>query len=220
MSITTVLLCKEKAMESVEVNNHYLKPLAKEGIPESSVLLLPLLYNTPTKILAKTAKAYLDKLITKIPTSVTNLVIADSSYFKFITKIAKVSDKYGAVVKGNHPGYLHFTCVYIPNYKSLFKQPENKKLIELGIKAIAGTATSVLINSAEYGFQFGSDRELLDSLYQYPVLAADIETTGLSLEDEIVSISFAWTKHDGLAIDLSITGIYYLKEFLETYKVT
>ena len=68
MSITTVLLCKETAMESVEVNNHYLEPLVKEGVPLGSVLVLPLLYNTPTKILAKTAKAYLDKLITKIPT--------------------------------------------------------------------------------------------------------------------------------------------------------
>ena len=57
MSITTVLLCKETAMGSVEINNYYLNPLAKEGVAESSVLVLPLFYNTPTKILAKTAKA-------------------------------------------------------------------------------------------------------------------------------------------------------------------
>ena len=218
MSITTVLLCKETAIEKTEISNNYLEPLAKEGVLPSSVLVLPILYNTPTKIIAKTAKAYLDKLIGNIPESASKLIVADSNYFKFITKVAKISDKYGSVVKGKHPGYEHFTCVYVPNYKTLFKQPENAQLIELGIKAIAGTGTTVLINSAEYGFQYGSDRELLDSLYQYPVLAADIETTGLSLEDEIVSISFAWTKHDGLAIDLSITGIYYLKKFLETYK--
>ena len=218
MSITTVLLCKDTAMESVEVNNHYLEPLVKEGISPGSVLVLPLIYNTPTKILAKTAKAYLDKLITKIPNSVHRLIIADSNYFKFITKTAKVSNSYGTVVKGKHPGYLHFTCVYVPNYKTLFQQPENSRLIILGIKAIAGTGTAVLISSAAYGFQHGSDRELLDSLYKYPVLAADIETTGLDLEAEIVSIAFAWTKHDGIAIDLSINGIYYLKQFLETYK--
>ena len=104
MSITTVLLCKETAMESVEVNNHYLEPLVKEGVAMGSILILPLLYNTPTKISAKTAKAYLDKLITKIPNSVHRLIIADSSYFKFITKIAKVSDKYGTVVKGESSG--------------------------------------------------------------------------------------------------------------------
>ena len=218
MSITTVLLCKETAMESVAVNNHYLEPLVKEGIPIGSILILPLLYKTPTKVLAKTAKAYLDKLAAKIPNSVNKLVIADSSYFKFITKTTKVSDNYGNVVSGRLSGYTQHSCVYVPNYKSLFKQPENKQLIELGIKAIAGKAASVLINSAEYGFFHGSDRELLDSLYKHPVLAADIETTGLDLEDEIVSIAFAWTKHDGVAIDLSINGICYLKEFLENYK--
>ena len=134
MSITTVLLCKETAMESVEVSNHYLEPLVKEGIAMGSILVLPLLYNTPTKIVAKTAKAYLDKLIDKIPNSVHRLIIAESSYYKFITKTAKVSSNYGTVVKGKHPGYLHFTCVYVPNYKTLFQQPENKQLIELGIK--------------------------------------------------------------------------------------
>ena len=216
--ITTVLLIKEDALNLAEIHNHYLTKLNKESILPSSVLTLPLIYNTPTKILAKTAKAYLDKLIGKIPGSASRLIIADSNYFKFITKVAKISDKYASVVKGKHPGYEHFTCVYVPNYKSLFKQPENKQLIELGIRAIAGTGTTVLINSAEYGLQHGSDRELLDSLYQYPVLAADIETVGLDLKTEIVSIAFAWTKHDGIAIDLSINGTYYLKKFLETYK--
>jgi len=216
--ITIILLIKEDSLNKAEISNHYLSKLMEEGVLPSSVLTLPLMYNTSTKILAKTAKAYLDKLIGKIPESASKLLIADSSYFKFITKTSKVSSNYGAVVAGSHPGYAHFTCAYVPNYKSLFQQPENAQLIDLGIKAIAGTGNSVLIKSAEYGFQYGSDRELLDSLYQYPVLSADIETTGLSLEDEIISISFAWTKHDGLAIDLSITGIYYLKKFFENYK--
>ncbi len=218
MSITTVLLCKDTAMESTEITNYYLKPLTNAGILQSSVLILPLIYNTPTKILAKTAKAYLDKLIGNIPESASKLIIADSHYFKFITKITKVSDKYGSTVKGSYPGYTRFTCVYVPSYKSLFQQPENSQLIKLGIKAIAGTGTAVLINSAEYGLRYGSDREILDSLYKHSVLAVDIETTGLSIEDEIISIAFAWDKHNGVAIDISINGTYYLKEFIETYK--
>jgi len=220
MSITTILLCKDTAINSTEINHYYLEPLEQEGIPVQDILVLPLLYNTPTKILAKTAKAYLDKLIHKIPDSVTNLIIADGNYFKFITKITKISDNYGTVVSGQLPGYVQYRCVYVPNYQSLFKQPENAQLITVGLKAIAGTDTTVLINSVEYGFFHGSDRELLDKLYQYPVLAADIETTGLNINAEIISIAFAWTKHDGLAIDLSINGIYYLKQFLETYKGT
>jgi DNA polymerase-1 len=218
MIITTVLLIREDAMDRVSINEHYLIPLEKEGIPKSSVTILPLLYNTPSKVLAKTGKAYLDKLISGIPDTVTKLIIADSSYYKFITKIQKVSSKYGAIVKGSHTGYEIFDCVYVPNFKSLFKQPENINIIKIGIKTIAGTESNVIIHFAEYGLQFGSDREILDDLHKHPVLTADIETTGLAIDSDVVSIAFAWTKHDGVAIDTSINGSYYTKKFIEQYR--
>jgi DNA polymerase I len=215
--ITTVILIKESAMGTAAIDTHYLQPLAKEGIPTDAILIKPLYYNNAVKVYAKTAKAYLDKLLSRIPDTVINLIIADSSYYKFITGAGKVSTYYGTTIKGKHDGYSAFNCVYVPNYKTLFKQPENSQLIDLGLKAIAGTGTSVLIKTAQYGFEYGSDRELLDSLHKYPVLAADIETTGLTLYDQIVSVSFAWSKHDGIAIDLSITGMYYLRKFLQAY---
>ncbi|SVD35960.1 uncharacterized protein METZ01_LOCUS388814, partial [marine metagenome] len=65
--ITTILLIKEDAINRLELHNHYLNKLSKNGIPKNNIAILPLLYNTPTKIIAKTAKAYLDKLIGKIP---------------------------------------------------------------------------------------------------------------------------------------------------------
>lgn len=215
--ITTVILIKENAVRDSSIRDFYLDPLAAEGVSKTSVLVLPLMYNTPIKVMAKTAKAYLDKLIDKIPKTVTNLIIADSSYFKFIVKVTKVSTHYGSKIKGAYPGYDKFDCVYVPNYKSLFKQPENAQLIELGLKAIANTRNSVHINYSEFGFEHGSDRELLDSLYKHPALSVDIETTGLKLTDKIVSITFCWSKSDGVAIDLSINGLYYIKKFFETY---
>ena len=215
--VTTVLLIKEDSLGAQAINDNYLDPLASEGIPIDSILILPLMYNPSGKVLAKTGKAYLDKLINRIPGSVTKLIVVGSSYFKIITKLQRVSDHYGATVKGAYAGYDKFDCVYVPNHKSLFKQPENAPLITQGLKAIAGTSNTVIINSAEYGLQYGTDKEILDSLYKYPVLVADIETTGLGIDSSIVSIAFAWTKHDGVAIDISISGQYYLRKFLETY---
>ena len=84
--ISTVLLIKEDAINMPELHTYYLNKLSKNGIPKDTVLILPLLYNTPTKIIAKTAKAYLDKLISKIPKSVSKLIIADSNYFKLLLK--------------------------------------------------------------------------------------------------------------------------------------
>jgi DNA polymerase-1 len=218
MDITTALLIKENSITLTSIDEYYLDPLSKEGIPKGNIAIYPLLYNTPSKILAKTAKAYLDKLIHKIPNTVTKLIIADSSYFKFITKTATVSPFYGTTIPGAFPNYTKFECAYVPNYKSLFKQPENSDLITLGIRAIAGNSASVDIHSAEYGFKFYSDREILDSLYKYPKLSVDIEATGLTLEDTVYSIAFAWDKHNGAAIDIDITGYYYLKKFFESYK--
>jgi DNA polymerase I len=218
VAITTVILIKENALDLSAIDSYYLDLLEKEGIPKSSVTVLPLLYNTPKKVIAKTAKAYLDKLLSKIPDTVTNLIIADSPYFKFISKLQKITSVYGAVVPGGYDGYEKFNCVFVPNYKSLFKQPDNDNLIQIGLKAIAGTASKVRINYAGYAFKHGSERELLDALYVHPELTVDVETTGLTLDDYIISIAFAWNKHEGIAIDISITGMHYVKEFLESYK--
>ncbi len=216
-NITIALLIKEDAMDPTSLNEHYFDLLAKEGIAKDSTIVYPLLYNTPTKVLAKTGKAYLEKLIAKLPDTVTKLIIADSNYFKFITKMVKISAFYGTTIPGALDNYVKFECVYVPNYRSLFKQPENANLITLGIKAIAGNGSTVAVHSAEYGFEFGSDREILDSLHKYPVLTADIETTGLRLEDMVYSIAFAWDEHNGVAIDIDINGYYYLKEFFKKY---
>ena len=53
MSITTVILLKETAIRNTEISNYYLDPLDKLGITKESILVLPLLYNNPTKIVAK-----------------------------------------------------------------------------------------------------------------------------------------------------------------------
>jgi len=70
IEIEAVILIKDDAMDTVSIMEHYLNQLDTEGINRQSVQVLPLLYNTPKKVLAKTAKAYLDKLLTKIPTTV------------------------------------------------------------------------------------------------------------------------------------------------------
>lgn len=217
MAITTILLLKETAMGSAPVDEYYLNPLQADGIPKNTVAILPLLYATSTKVTAKVAKAYLDKLLVKLPATADKLIIADSAYFKIITKAGKVSPYYGTTIPGKYPGYERFTCVYVPNHNSLFKQPENARLITLGLKTIAGKSNSALIQSSEFGFTYGSDREILDSLHQHKILTADIETTGLELGNRIVSIAFAWSRHDGVAIDLTVNGVYYLTKFFESY---
>lgn len=218
MTKTTAILIKENAMDEDNLRQHYLGLLAENGIPEEDIIVLPLMYNQPTKVAAKTAKAYLDKLRSKIPATVDKLIIADAPYFKIVTKHVKISSTYGATVPGKYTNYEDYTCVYIPNYKSLFKQPENQKLIEIGIQKIGTKSTTFHIDSAQYALEFNQDHPLYDQLYQYDELTLDIETTGLTLEDRIITASFAWTMHEGVAIDVDVNGYIHLKRFLETYQ--
>lgn len=218
MPKTIAILIKESAMEEDSLRSAYLELLKDNGIPEEEVVVLPLLYNTSKKVVAKTGKAYLDKLLDRIPDTVTRLIIADSFYFKFITKIVKISSTYGKVVKGAYDGYTDFDCVYVPNYKSLFKQPENAQLIEVGISKIGNKSTELCIESSQFALEFNQDHALYDQLYQYSELTIDVETTGLSLESKIISISFSWSETEGVSIDLEVNGYYHLKRFLETYQ--
>ena len=181
MSNNIALLIKNSDKFSFELHEHYLNVLGKDA------LVYNLLYNKLSTVTAKTAKAYLDILITKIPSHVEKLVIADSNYFKFITKIQKLSSKYGALVPGRYDGYTRFTCVYVPHFKSLFKSPENKSLIDAGLNAVVSNQTDIIHNS-NYALTYNSDRELLDALYMHDTLAVDIETTGLSLNSSIIAL--------------------------------
>ena len=127
MSNNIALLIKNSDKFSFELHEHYLNVLGKD------TPTYDLLYNKLSTVTAKTAKAYLDILITRIPSQIDKLIIADSNYFKFITKVQKISSKYGALVPGKYAGYTRFTCVYVPHFKSLFKSPSSNCSVNLHI---------------------------------------------------------------------------------------
>jgi len=217
MTITTVILIKENSQDTHLLNVHYIQPLVDNGLTREEITVLPLLFNPDGKIVAKTAYAYLDKLLNAIPSTVTTLVVADAPYFKFITGEKSLKETYGKTVYGKHTGYDRFECVYVPNYRSIFKQPDNEEIIKIGINTISGNKIKIRIDYEDYGYTHGSDKILLDQLFQYPELVVDIESTGLSLDSKILTIAFAWSKYEGIAIDLDINGSYYLRKFFEQY---
>lgn len=219
-TITTAIFIKEDAIEFQSLNEYYYKPLANLGIEKENIEVFKLIYDNPKKVTAKVGKAWLAKIVEELPKSLINIIIADSNYYKWVTKATKVSKNFGVSVLGKLDGYEDFRCVYVPNYKSLYKQPENQQLIDLGLETIAGFVKTAVVQSEEYSTELGTEKDLLDSLYKYPKLTLDIETTGLALTSSIITISFAWDKHNGIAIDVRETGYWNIKEFLVTYSGT
>jgi DNA polymerase-1 len=217
---TTAILIRDTAFDTSSLLEYYLIPLEKLGIPRNTIIIKKLIYSTPSKVQAKTGKAWLDKLREDIPSTITRLIVADANYFKWLAKSNKITDKYGMVLQAQYKGYTDLSIVYVPNYKSLFKQPENNGIITAGLNAMFQEDREAVIHTATYAFAWGEDISLLDQLHQYPALTIDIESAGLEYDSHPSTISFAWDKHNGIAIDLDQCGYVHTRRFLQEYTGT
>jgi len=216
--VTTLILIKEDAVVATELFKHYVKPLEDKGLDVNEIAAHGLLYEN-NKVKAALGKGYLRMLLPKLEKlpKLKYLIVADTSYFKWITKKTKVTDCYGETFQGELEGYEDYKIVLVPNHKSLFFNPANQELIDEGITAITGFKKPGIIHSSEYIHSKEHASKFFMKLMKYPALTVDIETTGLHLGAEILSIAFAWNEHNGGVLYLRNTGTKYLKGFFESY---
>ena len=219
--ITTLILIKDDAVIGHEILQHYVRPLEAKGLSKDNIAVFGLLYED-SKIRAELGKAYLKMLLPKILKleTVENLIVADTNYFKWLTKNTKVTNCYGETFDGKLDGYENFKVVIVPNFKSLFYNPNNVELINEGFTAITGFKKPNIIHSSKYITTPDKVEDFLHSLIKKPALTIDIETTGLHLGSEILSIAFAWDKHNGGAIYMKHINKQLIKEFFVNYKGT
>ena len=94
--ITTLILIKEDAIIRTELFKYCIKPLEDRGLSGNNIAVFSLLYEN-SNIKAELGKNYLRMLLPKINKleTVENLIIADSNYFKWLTKQTKVTNSYG-----------------------------------------------------------------------------------------------------------------------------
>ena len=219
--ITTLILIKKDALVTAELTKYYVDPLADYGISADNVAANGLLYED-SKVKVDLGKGYLRMLLPtleKLP-KLKKLIVADTNYFKWLTKQTKVTNSYGETFKGELTGYENYEIVLVPNYKSLFYNPNNIELIQEGISAISGRKKDDIIYSAQYIHTKEEASNFFMKLLKHPELTIDIETTGLNLGIEILSIAFAWDKHNGGVLYLRDTGTDYLKGFFKMYEGT
>ena len=107
--ITTLVLIKEDAIIEHELLKYYVNPLHDKGIDKDSIAVYGLLYED-SKVKAELGKAYLRMLLSKILKleTVQNIIVADNSYFKWLTKKTKVIDCYGETFSAKLDGYEDF----------------------------------------------------------------------------------------------------------------
>lgn len=179
------------------------------GIPHDDVLILDLHYSqTAKKTPAAEMKEYINTVLKPVleDQNVQYLVVADSEYFKILTKETKVEI---------HLGYVKdcvfgpWKVVYVPSYRSVFYDPDKVRAkIKQGMEAVIAHANESytppgndIIKFAAYPSGTKEIAEWLEKLLAMDCdLAIDIEAFSLKHHDAgIGTITFAWNETEGIA---------------------
>jgi len=137
------------------------------------------------------------------------LLVVNSEYFKILTN-EKLEEAIGSVYNCVIDGYEDIQVLPCINPAVLNVQPNKKALLDRALstlgKVINGTfkeAEPFKFESYELVTTTTRAKEVFQSLLSYPLLTADIETTGLRVgEAEILTIAFAWNEYNAVSFAL------------------
>lgn len=206
------ILIKDSYFIRKDIENYYVKPL---GL---NCMAFSLYYEPNNKITATKAKDYLKKILPAlVKQGISYLYVADSTYFKVLTKQRKAEPFIGYVLPCTLQGYEHLQVIYGINYGQVIYNNNMSSRLDLSLNALQCSIRGVnnifgdTIQEAIY-----EAPERLHELLDCSKLAIDIETTGLTIKDSIVSIAFATSTKHGMAFSLEDKSL--IKTFFERFR--
>lgn len=222
------ILIKENALNNEnEIFKYYIKPI--QDLYKDNILIVGLPYNSKGKITVAFAKEYLTKCLEYLEEyNIKHLLVADSVYFKTLTKVGKTEPYLGYIVDCKYEGYKNLKAILTLNYSSLFYKPDNISKIDLSIQILRNLYASCIkklgediIHSSDYPSSNKDIEKTLYKLLSYDALACDTENFGLSLDTaDIASIGFAWDQHNGVSFLVNEHSKKLLKGFFTKYEGT
>lgn len=227
-SYPTAILIKDKHFKPDQIKKYYVDPLVKLGVPIDSLITFNLDYPND-KVTATQAKKYLGYLLPAlVKVGVSNLLVADATYYKILTGQKKADQNIGYVHPCVIKGFTHINVAFTINYGALLHNPNQISRIDLSVQALAshlnGTLVplgeDVLVNPIYHTSLTSRQAQLaLDSLLTKPMITCDIETYGLQLDKGIGSIAFSWNQNEGMAFLIkSSSCLHAIKMFFERYR--
>lgn len=225
------LLIKESAFAKILLEEHYIKPLTDKGINPSSIIALSLTYNDNNKAPVTLIKDSLQTVLKScVQLRTTTLLVADSAYFKVLTKERTSEPHHGSIKKCAIEGYEHISVILSVNYQSFLHNPDMKQRLDMSIDTLVAHMKGIpkilgagIIHDARYPERTHEIKEEIENLHNYAMLACDVETFGLDINTcGLATIAFAWSQHEGVAfnVDLGPTDEVkmYLRNFFERYQ--
>ncbi len=235
-SYDVALLIKPSSLLKVPIVNAYINPLNALGIKPDNICAFDLVYGPGKKPPVSLQKAYLDDLLPILKDLGTKvLLVADPAYFKTLANQRKADVHYGSVMPCAIKGYEYLNVILVPNYQGLYFNPGLQDKLDMSLKTLSdhtkGTHKELGINiikSAKYIHTPADVYAYLDDIKKHPALSVDVETLSLNFwETGIVTIGFAWNKHEGIVIwcdsydnNPNIKVRELLKNFFYTYTGT
>lgn len=213
----TAVLIKDTAFNKRDIQTNYITPLNLLGTPSESLIAFTLDSDT-NKTSVKFMKAYLDELLPAIAAiGVHTLYVADSGYFKVLTKQGKADPHFGYVLPCKIAGFETMNVVLGLNHQALIYNPDLQAKLDMSLKTLANSLAGVykaigigIIHSAQYPSSVQSISDALDSLHQYSHLTADIEAFSLRFNEAgIGTCAFAWDQHNGVAFAVDFEQVVF-----------
>jgi len=208
------ILIKEAALDKDLLIQNYINPLLKFGFNESDFVAIGTHYNDNNKIPAKDGKIFSGKIL-KVCKSLqlSTLLVADTNYFKFLTKLTKTTNKIGAVLPCKWDNYEDINILLSTNYQATFYNDKARFTLNESLRALANfihaNQTEIgtnIIETAVYPQTITEIKDALFNLNHYGALTCDIETFGLRFNEcSIATIAFAMDQHSGIAFDITHT---------------
>lgn len=219
---TICILIKASYFDETNLIKHYINPIKSQGI--DSIMACELNYPT-SKITVGQAKQEISKLLPALSNyGIRYLYVADATYFKALTGQTQTDKHLGYVLPCKIKGFEHIYVVLGINYGQLLYNPNLDTKLSLSLDTLIShyqgcyVVRGDIIQSASYPQTEDEIERELTNLLQHPILACDIETTGLGLDSELYSIAFAKDQHNGSAFRVS--NKRQLKHFFEKYRGT
>lgn len=205
------ILIKEKALKKHNIIKYYIHELEKKGIDPETIVIASLDYLPNNKASVKLQKEHLNTLLKELTVlEVDTLLVADSNYFKTLTKVPKVEPYHGYIKPCMIKEYEFFNVILSINYEALFYDPNKLSKLTLSLDTLANHISKThvdlgtnIIKKAKYLDKLDDIRKSLKILLTYPALSCDVETYSLQFwKAGLGTIAFGIDKHSGIAISI------------------
>jgi DNA polymerase-1 len=206
-----LLLIKAEQLNKEFIRDYYLK-LCNIPIEDITAISLPYDAAKPT---AAFIQSYIDKILKITDTLKSEYIFCcDEHYFKILTRITKITNHIGYVLKCVYSRYSHINVIYCPNYEKVTYDPVQQDWLIRSVQTLSDRVNGQyrapgldIIHSETYPESLSDVQRELSKLHEYETLTCDIEAFSLDFyRAGIGTIGFSWDEHNGVVFTCDADG--------------